>query len=327
MSDQATRLRRMVEELTVCPVTTGKLPSPSLARGSVSYGPLTSRRRMAPSITPKRGALAKAVAIVSGKGGVGKTNVAVNMAVCLAQMKQRVCLLDADLGLANADVLCNLTPKVTLADVVAGRFRLAEAMLPAPGGFRLIPGASGISRMADLRSDQRLDLLEQLSILEEVADILVIDTGAGISSNVLAFAAAAHSVIVVTSPEPTSITDAYGTVKALVNRRPEVNIQLLVNMVESEEQGRAVFARIDRVSRTFLRRRLSFAGCMPFDSVVSESVHERLPFSLFAPESAVTREIRAIARRVAGVRETEGAADRGFFSRVLSWLGGNSNRN
>ncbi len=136
--------------------------------------------------------MARVIAVTSGKGGVGKTNIAVNLAVVLARLGQRVCLLDADLGLANADVLCSLTPRLTLEHVISGRCRLAETMLLAPGGVRLIPGACGVARLADLAGADRLALLGQLEALERVTDTLIIDTGAGLSRNVLAFAAAAQ---------------------------------------------------------------------------------------------------------------------------------------
>ena len=151
-------------------------------------------------------ALARTLAITSGKGGVGKTTVAVNLAAQLARLGQRVVLLDADLGTANADVLCNIVPSSTLAHVVAGRRTLQDTIVKAPGGFSLIPGASGLAQMAALNERERSRLLEQLQVLEAEADLVLIDTGAGVSPNVLGFLVAAHEVLVVTSPEPPSRT-------------------------------------------------------------------------------------------------------------------------
>ena len=147
----------------------------------------------------------------------------------MSRQGRKVCLLDADLGMANIDVLCNLTPKITLQHVVMGRCQLTDVILVGPGGFRLIPGASGVAGMADLRSRHRAILLKQLVALERVADDIIIDCAAGISSNVLAFAAAAHTTLVTTTPEPTAVTDAYGMVKSLLQQAPHARVELIVN--------------------------------------------------------------------------------------------------
>jgi flagellar biosynthesis protein FlhG len=259
--------------------------------------------------------------VTSGKGGVGKTNIAVNLAVCLARLGRRVCLLDADLGLANADVLCGLTPRLTLEHVVCGRCRLAEATLLAPGGFRLIPGACGVARLADLGSVERLELLEQLTCLERVADMVIIDTAAGLSANVLAFAAAARRVVVATTPEPTALTDGYGMIKALAARAPGSRIDLVVNMAGSRSEGESVHQRLDRVSRTFLGRSVAFAGTVPMDPAVREAVRHRVPFALFSPEGRATAAVYRLARRLAGLEPAAGG-DRGdgFFARLAARL-------
>lgn len=299
MNDQATQLRRLV-------------------RGA---SPVDAAPRLwHPPAAPRR--LAAAVAVTSGKGGVGKTNLAVNLSVRLARLGRRVCLLDADLGLANADVLCNLTPRLTLEHVVSGRCRLAEAMLNAPGGFRLIPGACGVARLADLDGAGRSALLEQLQALDRVADVLVIDTAAGLGANVLAFAAAAGRVLVVTTPEPTAMTDGYAMIKALVQDAPELRIELVVNMTESPAEGRSVHERMNRVARTFLGREVELAGCVPADPLVREAVRSRVPFSLYAPDARASRAIDRLARHVAGVAAADAAAQgAGFFNRLATWLG------
>jgi flagellar biosynthesis protein FlhG len=165
----------------------------------------TSLREMARRTVPR----AQTIAITSGKGGVGKTNLSVNLSAVLAAMKRRVVLIDADLGLANADILCNVQPRFNLAHVVAGQRRLAEVMMPVPGGFSLIPGASGLAKMADLAETDRRRIVTDLDSVAENADVLIIDTGAGIGRNVLSFTSSADHVVIVTTPEPTAITDAY----------------------------------------------------------------------------------------------------------------------
>ena len=316
MTDQATQLRRLASALWRAP---GDAAGWSPRRVAGSPPPRTSR--VTPPAASWDGRLAQAIAVTSGKGGVGKTNLAVNLAVCLARLGRRVCLLDADLGLANADVLCSLTPRLTLEHVVAGRCRLADAMVLAPGGFRLIPGACGVARLAELSGAHRCLLLEQLSALERVVDVLIIDTAAGLSSNVLAFAAAAHRVMVATTPEPTAMTDGYAISKALFARGEQIRIELVVNMVGAPEEAADVFHRMDRVSRMFVNRSLGFAGSVPRDPVVPEAVLHRVPYALYAPDGPATRATYGLARRLAGLAESPDRRRGGFFGRLARrWL-------
>ncbi len=319
MSDQATQLRRLVAPPAPMEMVASYVP-PSVRSGAVSYRPQRARTGHRPAAQRIR--FAHAVAVTSGKGGVGKSNLAVNLAVCLARMGRKVCLLDADLGLANADVLCNLTPRLTLEHVVSGRCQLAEAMLLAPGGFRLIPGASGVARLADLDADRRWRLLQQMTALEQLVDLVLIDTAAGLSANVLTFAAAAHHALLVTTPEPTAITDGYGMLKSLVGRAPHARIEVAVNMAVDAVEGRDVFARIDRVSRTFLGRSVEFAGAVPHDTAVPDAVRSRVPFVLHSPDSPASLAVQRLARRLAGLSEHPAASSprQGFVSRLFGWL-------
>lgn len=326
MSDQATQLRRLVEagRLADTRALAAVLP-PSIPTGAVSYRPRPQRRRPAEAARPV--ALARAIAVTSGKGGVGKSNLAINLAVSLSQMGRKVCLLDADLGLANIDVLCNLTPRLTLQHVVAGRCRLTEVMLLGPGGFRLIPGASGVAGMADLSGRQRDLVLRQLALLERVVDVIIIDCAAGISANVLAFAAAAHTTLITTTPEPTAVTDAYGMVKSLLRRAPGARVQLVVNMTAGDEEAEGVYRRMNRVTESFLKRSIAYGGAIPLDPEVGMAVRYRLPFTLYAPEGAATRAVQRLARRLAGVEEgiSERREGGGFFTRLAGWFGKSEN--
>jgi flagellar biosynthesis protein FlhG len=346
VNDQATQLRGLVEAIrarnTVAADSGGAVSvvPESVPSGVVSYAPAARRNESATLVAatvpraaaatpqaPRNVRMARAIAVSSGKGGVGKSNLAVNLAVAMAQRGLKVCLLDADLGMANADVLCNLQPRLTLEHVVSGRCRLIDAILPAPGGFRLIPGASGVSRIADLGALQRAALLEQLSALERVADIILIDCGAGISANVVGFAGAAHTVVVTTTPEPTAITDGYGMIKSLLTQVPDARISVVVNMAGSEIEARNVFNRINRVTQTFLNKHVRYGGLVPSDPVVPAAVRQRLPFVLLAPDAPATAALQRLARRlIQGGEEIDDSAvsarsGRGFFSRLASWLG------
>ncbi len=285
----------------------------------------TELRRMAaqakdsPVQAPKQRA-ARVLAVTSGKGGVGKTNIAVNLAARLARMARRVIVLDADMGLANADVICDVGSPVNLAHVVAGRRRLEDVIVDAPGGFSLIPGASGLSKMAALTDFERARMLQLMDQLEIDSDLIIIDTGAGISPNVLSFVLAADDILVVTTPEPTSVTDAYAMIKAICKRSEAAKVSLLVNMAKDREEARRVFERMNVVCRRFLGLSLTSAGYVVNDPHVSMSVRHRRLFVLEHPECSagmcLTQLAHKLDRHAAEPRES------GFFQRVASWLAG-----
>src|SRR3954462_8889651 len=234
---------------------------------------------------------ASVIAITSGKGGVGKSNIAVNLAIKLASAGKEVVLLDADLGLANADVLCNIDLPCNLSHVIARKKELNEVMVKGPGGFHLIGGASGLARMADLTDFDRQRLVDALGQLEQQTDIILIDTGAGISPNVLSFTRAADHVLVITTPEPTAITDAYAVVKVISRDGAVHRVSLLVNQVRAPAEAKIVYDRIAKVARQFLNVSVFDAGYIPADDNVAMAVRRRVPFSLAFPRTPATISI------------------------------------
>lgn len=261
---------------------------------------------------------ARTLAVTSGKGGVGKTTVAVNLAIQLSQLSRRVILMDADLGTANVDVVCNLQPTATLAHVVAGRRSLEDAMIDAPGGFRLIPGASGLAQMASLSDFERARLMQQMRRLERSADVIMIDTGAGVGPNILSFVVAADEVLVVTTPEPTAITDAYAMIKTICRQKENPNVRLLVNMVRDEREGRAVYDRMAAVCRRFLNFTPRYAGHIVHDPRVPMSVRRRRPFVLEAPSCTASACIHQLAHRME--RHVAEPTSDGLLRRMAAWL-------
>jgi flagellar biosynthesis protein FlhG len=262
---------------------------------------------------------ASVIAVTSGKGGVGKSNISVNLAIKLTQAGKEVVLLDADLGLANADVLCNIDLPCNLAHVIARKRELREVMVEAPGGFRLIGGASGLARMADLSDADRGRIVTALAELEERADVILIDTGAGISPNVLAFTRAADQVLVVTTPEPTAITDAYAVIKVLSRDGLERRVSLLVNQTRSIAEARLVHDRIAKVARQFLGITVYDAGHVFHDDQVSQSVRKRIPFLINSPKCHASACMNQLAVRLEqGVAAT--LLTGGFFNRMGKWL-------
>ncbi len=258
---------------------------------------------------------ATTIAVTSGKGGVGKTNVAVNLAVSLVGSGLRVCLLDLDLGLANADVLMNIQSPRNLAHVIGGVASLQEIIVEGPGGVRLVPGASGLERLADLSEFERHQLLQQFRALEVQNDFLIMDLGAGVSNNVITFACAADIVLVLTTPEPTALTDAYSTIKMLVRQNRASDIELLVNLVESHKEARQTYERIAGVASRFLGLPVRSAGYILMDDAVASAVRARQPFVIHSPRCNASACIRALAKKYAGKAEAP-AVKEGFFSRL-----------
>ncbi len=262
---------------------------------------------------------ASVIAVTSGKGGVGKSNIAVNLAIKFAAAGKDVVVLDADLGLANVDVLCNVDLRHNLSHVISGARDLSSVLTDAPGGFRLIGGASGLARMADLSDFDRQRLVRSLAELEQQTDVILIDTGAGIGPNVLAFTRAADHVLVVTTPEPTAITDAYAVIKVITRESAERRVSLLVNQVKSPGEGRVVYERIAKVAKQFLSVSVLDAGHIMADEQVSLAVRRRTPFVLSSPLCPASLCIAQLAMRlergVAGARESTG-----FFNRMSRWF-------
>ena len=263
---------------------------------------------------------ATVIAVTSGKGGVGKSNVAVNLAIKFAESGKKVALLDADLGLANADVLCNVDVPWNLSHVISRKRELKDVMVKGPGGFDLVGGASGLARMADLDDFDHKRIIDSLIQLEQQTDIIIIDTGAGINPSVLCFTRAADHVLVVTTPEPTAITDAYAVIKVMIRDGQERDMSLLVNQVRSAQEGRAVYERIARVARQFLGVGLFDAGYVFTDENVPLAVRKRVPFVISAPRCGASLCVSHLAMRlqqgVGGPIQSTG----GFFTRMSKWF-------
>ncbi|MFN0050552.1 MAG: MinD/ParA family protein [Planctomycetales bacterium] len=257
---------------------------------------------------------ARTVALTSGKGGVGKSNIALNLAIALQQAGQGVCLLDANLGLGNIDLLCGLNGYWNLGHVISGARTVADIVLDGPAGVHVVPGASGLLDLADSSPAAQRDILTQLEELERQHDFLILDTGTGIHRTVRRFVAAAETVLVVTTPEPTAIADAYATLKALAAGRDLVQPQILVNLAESPEQAREIISRVQQTARAFLRLNVISAGFIPRDPAVPQAVWQREPFFASQPRCPAGRAIEQLARRL--IQLNPSVVDRrSFFGR------------
>jgi flagellar biosynthesis protein FlhG len=240
----------------------------------------------------------RVVAVTGGKGGVGKTNVSVNLAIALAELERRVMLLDADLGLANVDVVLGLHPPYDLSHVIRGERELQEVVMQGPGGIQVIPGASGVKQMAALSEAEHAGLIQAFSDLGADLDTLVVDTAAGISDTVISFARAAHEVLVVVCDEPASLTDTYAIIKLLNRDHGQSRFRVLANMVQSNQEGHELYNKLCRVTDRYLDVMLGYMGCIPHDEALRKAVRGQRAVVQAYPRSRVAQAFRSLARKI-----------------------------
>ncbi len=239
----------------------------------------------------------RVIAVASGKGGVGKTSVSVNLAMSLQNAGQRTLLLDTDLGLANCDVMLGLSPRFTLSDVFAGRCELADTLLEGPNGLLVVPAASGKRHMTELTPAQHVGLVHAFSQLDVPIDVMIIDNAAGISDSVLTFCQAAQDVIVVVCDEPASVTDAYALIKVLSRERGVTRVQVLANQVGHPSEGRQLYDKLERVTAKFLDVTLNYLGAIPRDEWLRRAIQRQEAVVDAFPAAPASMAFREIAKR------------------------------
>lgn len=261
----------------------------------------------------------KVIAIASGKGGVGKSNIAVNLGVAFGLLGRRSLIMDADLGLANVNVLAGLVPEHNIFHVIKGDKTLNEVIVKTPYNIRIISGASGFAQIADMNDSDRNNLIDGISELDQ-EDVILIDTGAGVSKNVISFVSIAHETIIVTTPEPTSITDAYGIIKAIASELDDVNIKLIVNMAKNTSEARAVGDRIRSIAKQFLNIEVEYLGVIFYDSIVPNSVMRQVPFYSYDNKSKASLCIGNIAKRILNIKDSNSSKRRGIGNLVDTFV-------
>lgn len=264
--DQAEKLRKIVKEQT------------------------TSRR------------VARVITVTSGKGGVGKSSISVNLAIALSRLGNRVIILDADFGLANIEVMLGIRPRYNLADLIFRGKTLSEIVTEGPENIGFISGGSGIQELTNLSKDQIINLIQKLVELDERADVIIVDTGAGISDSVMEFIAASSEVLLVVTPEPTSITDAYALLKAL-NRKTDLSLQettikMIANRVDSYEDGMELYNKLSIVVNKFLHLKLEYLGALQQDTTVSKAVMRQAPSIVSYPNSQFSKALKEYANNL-----------------------------
>jgi flagellar biosynthesis protein FlhG len=271
--DQATNLRKIVKE------ESGKVRKLRVKDGSFP-------QKNSPMV----------FSVTSGKGGVGKTNIVGNLAITCQRMRKRVLIFDADLGLANIDIIFGINPKYTIDDVIKGEKELSQIIARGPEGVDIIPASSGVQELSHLTEGHKINLLNEFDLLNNMYDILLIDTGAGISSNVTYFNLAAQARIVVVTPEPTSITDAYALIKVMFMHHGTKNFIILMNMVKNEKEAVSVYKHLSRVVEKFMGSiSLDYAGYIPYDKHLHESISRREPVTCCYPQSSSSQSFKKLA--------------------------------
>jgi flagellar biosynthesis protein FlhG len=254
--------------------------------------------------TKRRMSNTRVISVTSGKGGVGKTNIVANLGYAFARSGKKVLILDADLGLGNLDVLLGLAPKFNLSHVILGEKSVNDIIVEGPGQMLILPASSGIQELTQLTQDQKVRILSELDQLIGAVDILFIDTAAGISSNVMDFNVTAHEIIVVVSPEPTSITDAYALMKVLSLKYAEKCCKVIVNLSGTSQQGREVFQQLNMVTERFLDMTLDYLGSVLFDAKITQGVKQQKLVSELYPDTQASRCFSDLARKISASSPT-----------------------
>lgn len=240
----------------------------------------------------------RVIAVASGKGGVGKTNVSVNLGIQLSKLGNRVLLMDADMGLANVDIMLGLHTQYNLSHVLDGQKTLREVIMEGPGGLKIIPAASGVKRMAQLNAMENAGIINAFSELADDLDVLLIDTAAGIADSVVSFCRASQEVIVVVTDEPASITDAYALIKVLSRDYEVSRFRLLANMAKSPAHGRQLYEKLAKVTEQFLDVSIDYFGAVPYDQSLRDAVQKQIPVSLYRPSSLAANAFENMAHSV-----------------------------
>lgn len=301
MKDQADKLRQVIDNLKL--------------KQAVNQVPV-------PAQPVKRSA--RVITVTSGKGGVGKTNITINLAIALSELGLRVVILDADFGLANIDVLFGIIPQYTLVDVIKNKKNILEILSDGPKNTKFISGGSGVEDLVKLDREQILKFVENMALLDKLADIIIVDTGAGLSESVMSFVMAADEVLLVTTPEPTSITDAYALIKMVSNRDKTKKIRVIVNRADNTSEANDVTNKLTLVADKFLGITLEPAGCILHDDAVVKAVKQQQPFLISFPKSQAARNIKEISAKLIENGKNEEMLQnpgiRGFLNKLVGFM-------
>jgi flagellar biosynthesis protein FlhG len=317
MADQAEKLRELVGDAARTDEGGARSGGSSAEQAAPGGQKKTERAAARPSAEGRKAT--RIIAISSGKGGVGKTNIAINLALAYAQTGKKVIVMDADLGLANVNVVLGVIPRYNLYHLIRKQKTLSEILVDTSYGIQIIAGASGFSKIANLSEEERGAFISELAALSN-ADILIIDCAAGVSNNVISFIAAADDALIVTTPEPTAITDAYGIIKIIATEieNLDLGIKLIVNRVKSVVEGRKVAERVINIAGQFLNLKVDYLGFVFDDPVVHTSVVRQKPFLVLEPKSRASICIRHLVGRLENHEYRDGKGIPTFLKKLFS---------
>jgi len=259
----------------------------------------------------------KLITVTSGKGGVGKSNFVVNLAIVLQNRGKRVLIFDADLGMGNDDVLMGLYPKHNIFDIIDTDLEIKDIIVEGTNGVSLIPAGSALSKAQDLEENDKKVFLEKLDTLDEY-DYILIDTGAGVNKDVLSFIAASEELILITTPEPTSLTDGYSLIKAIDHYKLKTNAKIIVNKAFTREEGEETYHRFDRTVGKFLKINIEYLGCILDDKKLVQSVRQQKPFVVLYPNCDAAKDIENIAMKLIGQEMNRSDGAKGLFKRLFN---------
>ncbi len=301
MNDQAEKLRQVIDNLKM---------KQAVYQASQTVQPV---RRSS-----------KVITVTSGKGGVGKTNITINLAIALSQQGYKVVILDADFGLANIDVLFGLIPKFTLLDVIKNKKNILEILTDGPQNTKFISGGSGVEELVKMDLPQVMKFIDNMALLDRIADIIIVDTGAGLSENVMSLVMAADEVLLVTTPEPTSITDAYAMIKMVSNRDRDKKIKVVVNRAENVNEADDILNKLVLVADRFLSLKLEPVGYILNDDAVVKAVKQQSPFTISYPKSQAARNIFELSTKLIDSAETvnftQNIGIKAFINRLVGYM-------
>ena len=320
MKDQADNLRKAIEKLSPL-----RLPEPGgAAPRNRNGGAATFRNGGGAPLRRRNIGPTRVYAVASGKGGVGKTSVSVNLALALCEQSYKTLIIDADIGLANVEVLFGLTPGASLMDSINGDKPIREIIFGGPIGVNIISGGAGMEELARMDESSIAAFAAEISELDDEYDAIIIDTGAGISENVLGTVMAADELIIVTTPEPTSLTDAYALIKAIALRDRAKTMRIIINRAENEAEAGEIASKLTQVSAKFLDLKIHKLGYILNDPLVVRSIKRQNPFFIYSPYSQTSKSIREIALRLmdgaalAPTDKNRGLS--GFFDRIAKFV-------
>lgn len=261
--------------------------------------------------------ISKIITVTSGKGGVGKSNFVVNLGVTLQRKGKKVLIFDADLGMGNDDVLMGLYPKHNIFDIIFTDLTIKDIIVEGSSGVSLIPAGSGLNKIQELTENERHTFLSKLSELDEF-DYILMDTGAGVSRDILSFISASEELIIITTPEPTSLTDAYSLTKATDHFKLKDSAKIIVNKAFSKEEGIETFNKFNKAVTKFLKMKVEYLGCILDDKKLVQSVRAQKPFVILYPNCDAAKNIEDIARRIIGQDTVNASGAKGLFKKLFN---------